>query len=342
MNVRGCARGLFVAVGVVADGCVGDSVGGAPWPLDAFCTATVEGIGEVDVESDYLPRVVQCENGAAADAALQVQAIAARSYLYYKLERSGSITDGTSDQVYSCGRPPSERHYAAVRATSGLVLRFRGSQVAAFYVAGALQSPPDCRGGTDDPTRTERFVTYNEGRRGDDVIQTSLGWVHPSNHANRGCMSQNGSHCLAQMGWDAERILRFYYGEDIEIVRAEGACVTPPDMDPPSGPDASVEADAGAVGGDGGWHDDAGTVPPTDGGLPGSGDAAGPAVHDGGRGRNVRSLSGGCSTTLPSAASAVAWLVAMPTWIAARRRTRRARRDQPRSDSNASRSSSTW
>lgn len=226
---------------LVMAGCgVNEPVGGRRAPLTAYCTATVEGRGEVDVETDYLPHVVNCENGGAAFEALAAQAIAARSYLYYELDRAGSIGDGTGDQVYTCGREPSEDHYRAVEATSGIVLQYMGTQVAAFYVAGALQEPPDCRGGTDDPTNTERYVTYNEGKSGDGIDQTTLGFVDPTNHANRGCMSQNGSHCLAGLGWPHRDILRFYYGEDIEMVQAEGDCIAP-----------SLPADAGSSSPDG-------------------------------------------------------------------------------------------
>jgi hypothetical protein len=246
-------RALFLVLVLPAcDG--GDRLTTQTFGLTAFCQATVETAGGdvvVDVETDYLPHVVACENGAADRAALEAQAVAARSYLYYRLERTGSIGDGTGDQVYTCSRPPGDQHYAAVAATSGLVLRYEDTQVAAFYVAGALQDGPDCVGGTNDPTSTEMWVTYNEGLSGDDITQTMLGFVSPSNHANRGCMSQNGSDCLAEEGRDVRSILRFYYGEDIGIERAEGACIEAGEPDAgASGPDAAGDpADDDATGG---------------------------------------------------------------------------------------------
>lgn len=195
-----------------------------PLPLEAQCTAQVRGRGEVLIESDYLPRVVACENGAAPPAALRAQAISARGYLYYKLGQDGFITDGTEDQVYSCAQAPLDQHYEAVEATRGTILGYRGTTVAAFYVAGAIPSAPDCRPQVGDPDRsnTERYVTYNEGQSGDEVFQSPLGFVHPENLANRGCASQNGASCLASRGRDHEAILRFYYGEDIELVVLEG------------------------------------------------------------------------------------------------------------------------
>ena len=153
------------------------------------------------------------------------QAIAARSYLYYELERRGSITDGETDQVYTCGRSPTPAIYDAVRATAGVVARYRGEIVATFYVAGATQVSPSCAQPVSDRTTTERYVTYNLGRSGDAVIQSPLGYINPANVQNRGAMSQNGANCLADSGWRAADILRFYYGTDLTLTRALGPCV---------------------------------------------------------------------------------------------------------------------
>jgi hypothetical protein len=205
---------------------------------EAYCQAVIkdgEDARGVDVETDYLPRVVQCENGNAGFEALKAQAVAARSYLYYQLDRAGEIEDGPQAQVYGCGRPPSPRVHAAVRATSGEILAYRGIQVAGFYVAGAKHRSPECsvgqelpRGmGVEDPFDTEHYVTYNAGRSGRDVEQTTLGMVDPRNRSNRGAKSQNGAACLAAQGWTYQAILRFYYGEDIELLQAHGPCVVP-------------------------------------------------------------------------------------------------------------------
>jgi murein DD-endopeptidase MepM/ murein hydrolase activator NlpD len=203
----------------------GDEFGGAAEPLSAICEVNVVGRGRVSMEDTYLPRVVACENGNGGFEALKAQAIAARSYAYYKMLTSGSIRDGEGDAVYTCGRSPGPEHIRAVRETRGQVLRYRNTQVAAFFVAGARrQMPPGCRGSTVDDTGTERYVTYNEGRTGDAVQGSSLGWVSPRNYANRGCMSQEGANCLASAGRDHLSILRFYYGADIEVQTAPGMC----------------------------------------------------------------------------------------------------------------------
>ncbi len=232
---------VVVAAGVVAlgSGCssdhVSDRYGVMHGGLAAYCTATVKGKGVKDVETDYIPRVVRCENGAAPLEALKAQAVAARSYLYYKLNTSGSIADGTSDQVYTCSAQPQAIHYQAAEETVGEVLRYKGTQVAAFYVAGAVPSTANCvaKAGDNDYSNTEKWVTYNQGKSGDNLTQTKLGWVNKGNHANRGCKSQNGASCLAKKGWGYIDILEFYYGSDIVHVTAEGSCVQPScDCDP--------------------------------------------------------------------------------------------------------------
>jgi hypothetical protein len=202
----------------------GGDDGPLPGGVEALCQASVAGTMR-SVESEYLPQVVACENGNADLEALKAQAVAARSYLYYEIARVGEVDDGQSDQVFTCGRAAGPLHRQAVEETTGQILRFRGTTVAGFYVAGALQDGPSCRGGTSDPTSTERFVTYNDGRQGSAVEQTSLGSLDPAVHANRGCMSQNGSDCLSRQGRGYGDILRFYYGADIELVQAEGVCV---------------------------------------------------------------------------------------------------------------------
>src|SRR5690606_17421687 len=81
-GVAGVA-GLGLGLGALA-ACSPD-VGTRAQALDAYCTAlvnTAAGPRMIDVEADYLPHVVNCENGAADQAALEAQAVAARSYLY--------------------------------------------------------------------------------------------------------------------------------------------------------------------------------------------------------------------------------------------------------------------
>lgn len=221
-------------------------------PLTAYCQANVKGVGTVDMETDYVPNVVHCENGGSNEQGLRVQAVAARTYAYYKLGTGAQLDDGTSDQVYSCpSRAPSAAQLAKMQAaaddTSGVVLQYQGTQVCGFFVAGAKQQYLDenCRF-PDYPAETsdkdgwvyhQKYVTYNYGLSGTPVNkdkydysttgfrQTTLGYVAKSFKVNRGCMGQNGSTCLGAKGWQWREILKFFYGDDIDIVKAEGSCI---------------------------------------------------------------------------------------------------------------------
>jgi hypothetical protein len=235
-----------------------EHVGEVSEALTAQCTANVAGHGVVDVEKVYLPDVVHCENGGAPLESLKAQAIAARTYLYYKLETSSSISDGQGDQVLSCGSHAGALEKQAVAETAGMILRYSGTTIAAFFVAGGNASPPACH---DSSSSTSGDVTYNAGKTGNAIHQTPLGFVDPSNLRNRGCMSQLGSRCLADEGDKADAILRFYYGDDIAITEATGPCVpTPPKADAGSdgaSGDAATYADGGGAGGEGSIEDDA-------------------------------------------------------------------------------------
>lgn len=203
-----------------------------PAPLPgAICEVNVIGTGLIDLEEVYLPGVVTCENGGADIEALKAQAISARSVAYYNMETSGEICDSQGCQVFSCSNEPTAEAIQAVQETSGMYLMYNSTLTYGFYVAGDNNtSGPDCVGVSGS---TEQWVTYNSGQSGFDVEQTELGFVHPNGDPsygqNRGCMGQWGARCLEEGGADYMDILRFYYGEDIEVVQAEGECVLPVD-----------------------------------------------------------------------------------------------------------------
>ena len=207
------------------DGTLGVRTDAVSAPLgQAYCEASVQGIGTISAEDDYLPHVITCENGGASLEALKAQAIAARSVLYYNMATTGSICDGQGCQVYSCGAQPAAKHYQAVKETAGMYLSYAGMLTYGFYVAGdSNTSAPSCKGASG---ATEHYVTYNEGKTGGAVTQTSLGYVGPPGYGqNRGCMGQWGARCLEnQKGYGYADILRFYYGADIQILTAPGSC----------------------------------------------------------------------------------------------------------------------
>ena len=196
-----CAAGFaltLIGCGSSEDQRPEEPLGEAREALTAYCTAKVNGVGTIDVEKNYLPHVVHCENGGAPYEALKAQAIAARTYLYYKLSTAGSIDDGQSDQVYSCGSAPTAQQIKAVEETSGQVLRHNSVTLCSFFVAGdPTLNAPGCIG-NDADAPTEKYVTYNNGLTGNQVHPSTLGST--SNPVNRGCMSQCGSRCLASAG----------------------------------------------------------------------------------------------------------------------------------------------
>ena len=200
---------LDAVVGAVAGGTVAPPLGTGLCLSDGalFCGPCPD---LIDLEADYVASVVTCENGAASYEALEAQAIAARSYLFYSLEVGGSIVDGTAGQVYSCGTEPSAEAIAAATATAGQVLYNELDQIiAAFYVAGTLPSSPSCYPvwGDLDPTGTEWAVTYQT--EGGPPVSSPLGSL--GNPKNRGCKSQNGADCLSDGGSSETDILTRYY-----------------------------------------------------------------------------------------------------------------------------------
>lgn len=233
--------------------------------LQSYCTVRVEENGvvtELDMEEEYLPSVVACENGNAPMEALKAQAVAARSHALYEMgrielgiRRDDETQDGLSptqdDQVYGCEF--DDRHYEAVQATRGEVVTYNGKITAGFYVAGdpTVGDPAECPGelpsGVQRTQRgidTEPLVTYNKGKSGPQSQATSLGSA--ANPRNQGAKSQNGASCLdAVGGYNYRDILFFYYGDDIRIeVPGANECVqgSSDGLEPPSDPE---EEDSG-------------------------------------------------------------------------------------------------
>ena len=237
------------------------SAAASAWALVGTClaqftalpTINVNGTGQAPTESagnngDYVPNVVLCENGLASFEALKAQAVAARTFAYYKMDLNGSINDGTSDQVYSCSGNPLAIHHEAARATEGEILYvfdsvapgFGDVLIASFYVAGAIPSgpfdPADPSAipnpGDPDPTNTQRWVTYpyEDGVSGGNNLGTPLGFQGtPSNPnwPNRGAKSQNGADFLSDNSISYVDILKYFYGADIQLRTAttEGTSV---------------------------------------------------------------------------------------------------------------------
>lgn len=220
-------------------------------PDAAICSIKVKNHGTKAMESEYLPNVLACEAPGNADLAmLKAQAVAARSYAFYHAIANGEICNGQGCQVFSCGRTPSALHRQAVKETSGVVLRYNENLTIGFYVAGDKTPDADCTGNSSGVGNTEKWVTYNEGRSGDNITQTRIAWRHKSSDRdwgqNRGALSQWGAQCLAEKrGYSAVEILQYYYGDDIELQQTQGECVGESDIEADGGePCGEVAADA--------------------------------------------------------------------------------------------------
>ena len=217
--------------------CAAFACGGSAAALDAVETITVRddngtgGFFTVGFEDNYLPNVVLRENGLASFEALKAQAVAARTFAYYKLETGNSfIRNSQADQVYSLGGQrsnPGGDWNLAVRQTQGEFLSFNNITTASFYVAGAIPSSPSGVAGPfdPDPTNTQRFVTYPRlnDLAGPNNRGSSLGirgTVTNPNYPNRGAMSQNGADVLSDNGVHYLDILKTFYGGDIQLATA--------------------------------------------------------------------------------------------------------------------------
>lgn len=270
---------LLVLGGLLAAGCGGPRNGvtledcltrHAVRPRTTFLPACVlTARGAMPVESEYLPGVLQCEVAGVIDqpAALEAQAIAARTYLAAWLERRGEDAVVPLGPSFQCWRPPrSPAAFAAVRRTADIVAHHDATLISANYAAGTRRLRADCTprppadsgyafesweamrdhfvaerdrgrrpryGGTD---WTEILVTRNEGRSGAEVRPTPMGRPVPW---NRGALGQWAARCLAEAaGYDTLAILRYFYGADVRL--SAPLPPEPAEPDPEATPVAAV------------------------------------------------------------------------------------------------------
>jgi hypothetical protein len=220
----------------------------------------VVGLGELALD-DYVARVVTGELGNSRQLeALKAQAIAARTYVQRALHDAPSL--GTAANPVRNGQ---DFQVAAARAmalpsraaeeTRGGVAFYRGRLILANYVAGAPWAPGAWKGIESPEHATEKYVTYNAGRVGASVVPTRQ--ADPRRSDNRGTLSQNGADALATRGWKWPRILRYFYGEDLEFTLAEPAesaaperipsPITPKRSAPPPRAPSKQDADDGSL-----------------------------------------------------------------------------------------------
>lgn len=220
-----------------------------PGQLLPLCIST--DYGPMSVEGEYVPGVVQCEVGGfrQAPAALEAQAIVARTYLLAHLTRNGPEARVPLTSVFQCWKVPvAEEVLLAANRTRDLVLHRHGEVLDANYAAGTSKREDDCapkapsEAGYDEYDTweamreawvaarkagrrlrfsgvawTELLVTRNEGRTGLAVEPTPFAPARPT---NRGAFGQWAAVCLARKrGYGAEEIVKYFFGEDVELSR---------------------------------------------------------------------------------------------------------------------------
>jgi len=219
----------------------------------------VANAGALDVETEYLPQVVCCENGAAPKAALEAQAVMARTYMYFSNGEDGKGTQakpflGTqADQAYHCSTSISQACRDAVSATKDQISAYKnakGTLIAnvSFFIDGprpaclakkactcakpdeaVVMSPADhpaaceCFTFSSNGLANPAYVTYNWSHSGTSVKGSTLG--DPANESNRGCASQNIQACLAYAGWSYFDQLKMFYGQDLVLIHPDGTLV---------------------------------------------------------------------------------------------------------------------
>jgi stage II sporulation protein D len=139
------------------------SIGGAPYRGDLAVYGTDTSVVVVNVVKidDYLRGVVPLEIGTRADAdsaAVQAQAVTARSYAFIHLSNDASrmydVTGGETDQVYKGVAAESPVASQAVEATRTLVLKYAGRVVNAPYhstCGGSTASASEVWRSDDEP-----------------------------------------------------------------------------------------------------------------------------------------------------------------------------------------------
>jgi hypothetical protein len=171
--------------------------------------------------------VVTAELGGSRHLeALKAQAIAARTYVQHALHSDPAlgteakpVRNGQDFQVAAAVATALPRR--AAEETRGGVAFYRGRLILANYVAGAPWAPGAWEGIASPKYPTEKYVTYNAGRVGASVLPTQQ--ANPRHADNRGTLSQNGADALAARGWTWPRILRFFYGDDLQFTLPEPA-----------------------------------------------------------------------------------------------------------------------
>lgn len=156
-------------------------------------------VGQIDTIpfEEYVKRVVPNEVFPSWDAAaLQAQAVAARTYAWYQYLRDPAaewhVTDWV-DYQYMCDTT-DPRTDAAVDATAGEYISYQNAPIVAMYSAE-----------NSSPTRSSPYVEYLR------AVDDPVSFGEPRNGHGYGMGQWGAQRWASQYGWDYAAILRHYY-----------------------------------------------------------------------------------------------------------------------------------
>ena len=184
------------------------------------------GFGEMGLD-EYVACVLTGELGTSRRLdALKALAVAARTYVVRALGADPTLGTAAhpvenSQHFQVAVHPPSALATRAAVETHGGLALWKGDLILANHVAGAVWAPGAWRGVVSAKYPSEKYVTYNEGLSGAAVHPCPPPIANPRSPRNRGCLSQNGADALATRGWRWNRILRYFYGADLEVTLPE-------------------------------------------------------------------------------------------------------------------------
>ena len=126
--------------------------------LELTASGGIRIVNELDIE-DYLRGMGEIRSPDWPAATLQAQAIAARTYAFRTMATAGEVCPTQRCQVYLGAQAEYSQMDAAVAATRGKVLSYKGKLAATFYSAsggGTIATPAEAFGGngTDLPYLT--------------------------------------------------------------------------------------------------------------------------------------------------------------------------------------------
>lgn len=145
--------------------------------LELTASSGIRVVNELDME-DYLRGMGEILSPDWPAATLQAQAIAARTYAFRTMATKGEVCPTQRCQVYLGAQAEYPQMDAAVLATRGKVLSYKGKLAATFYSAsggGTIASPTEAFGGSGNDLPYLKAGVYPTGDVKAWTVRMSLG-----------------------------------------------------------------------------------------------------------------------------------------------------------------------